>query len=419
MTELDVQEGVHHVSPPPGGADREEIRVNLRVTREQPSPGRKVLVSGAGVAGSTVAYWLARHGFTPTVVERAPALRQGGQAVDFRGRALTVLDRMGLLEQVKERDTGIGDCTIVDAAGEPFAVMPAALYAGELEVLIDELMEILHDHAVEAGVAYRFGDSVTALVPDGEGVEVAFEHAPPERFDLVIGADGAHSAVRRLAFGPEEGFAHYLGCYYAYWGTGNHLGLDHEGMATGDGETAALSLFTVRHNERARAGLLFKADQPLSVDRRDRQAQIRILKDRAAHLGWETPRLLADLDSADDLYFDAMTQIRMDTWSAGRIALVGDAAHCAAPTSGRGTSQALLGAYVLAGELAAAGGDHGTAFASYERILRPYVEHNQAIGVHGSQYLFTRPTQEMFDAMAAQAGEPETDQGPEPVIRDY
>ncbi|MEU1529814.1 FAD-dependent monooxygenase [Streptomyces fagopyri] len=291
----------------------------------------KVLISGAGVAGSTVAYWLRQHGYAPTVVERAPALRRGGQAVDFRGQALTVLERMGVLDQVRERDTGIGDCTVVDAAGEPYAVIPAVVYAGELEVLIDELIEILHDRTAKTGVEYRFGDSITALAPYDDGVDVTFEHAPPERFDLVIGADGAHSAVRSLAFGPETDFAHYLGCYYAYWQTDNHLGLDHEGMATGDGQTAALSVFAVKNNQHTRTGLLFKADRLLPVDRHDQSTQAEILKARAAHLGWQTPTLLEKLDSAVDLYFDAMVQIRMDTWPAGRIALVGDAAYCAAP----------------------------------------------------------------------------------------
>ncbi|MET9495635.1 mycothiol conjugate amidase Mca [Streptomyces sp. NPDC006552] len=375
-----------------------------------------VLVSGGGVAGSTVAYWLSQRGYAPTVVERAPALRSGGQAVDFRGPALTVLERMGVLDRVKERDTGIGDCTVVDSAGEPYAVIPAALYAGGLEVLIDELIEILHDRAAQAGVTFRFGDSVTALAQDDDGVHVTFEHAPPERFDLVIGADGAHSAVRRLAFGPEDAFTHHLGCYYAYWEADNHLGLDGEGMATGDGETAALSVFTVKDTRRARVGLLFKADQRLPVGRGDRKAQTKVLKARAAHLGWQAPALLAELDRTADLYFDAMVQIRMDAWSTGRVVLVGDAGYCAAPTSGRGTSQALVGSYVLAARLAAADGDHSTAFAAYERAMRPYVEHNQAIGVQGSRYVFARPTQEMFDAMAAQAHASQPEPGLESLL---
>ena len=180
--------------------------------------------------------------------------------------------------------------------------MPSVLYAGELEVLIDELIEILHDQAAEPWVEYRLGDSITTLEPDDDGVNVSLEHAPPQRFDLVYGADGANSTVRRLIFGPEEDFIHYLGCYYGYWTVDNRLGLDHEGMATG--ETPALSVFSVKHNRQARAGLLFKADQPLPYGRSTSRHAKAFSKERAAHLGWQTPALLEQLDAVDDLYFD-------------------------------------------------------------------------------------------------------------------
>lgn len=373
---------------------------------------KNVLISGAGVAGSTAAYWLRRHGFTVTVVERAPALRRGGQAVDFRGPAMTVLDRMGLLDRVKAHATGIGDCTVVDADGKPTATIPAVVYAGELEVLIDDLIRITHDAAARTGVDYLFGDSVTSITEHADGVAVTFERARPQRFDLVIGADGAHSTVRRLVFGPEEQFARYLGCYYGYFGIDNYLDLDHAGTATGDGATAAVNVFSINHNTEARVGLLVKADQPLTYDRADVEQHKRILRERCAHLGWEVPNLLRKLTTADSLYFDAMTQIRMDHWSRGRVVLVGDAGYCAAPTSGRGTSQALIAAYTLAGELAATDGDHAPAFATYEATLRGYVAHNQEIGEQGSQYVFAQPTQETFDALAEAAGQPDPEDEP-------
>jgi 2-polyprenyl-6-methoxyphenol hydroxylase-like FAD-dependent oxidoreductase len=370
---------------------------------------KNVLISGAGVAGSTTAYWLRQHGFTVTVVERAPALRQGGQAVDFRGPAMTVLDQMGVLDQVKAHATGIGDCTVVDADGKPTATIPAVVYAGELEVLIDDLIRIAYDAATHIGVDYLFGDSITSITDRDDGVAVTFEHAEPRRFDVVIGADGGHSTVRRLAFGPAEQFTRYLGCYYGYFGIDNYLGLDHAGIATGDGATAAVNVFSINHNTEARVGLLVRSEQPLTYDRSDIEQHKRILRERCAHLGWEVPTLLRKLTATNSLYFDAMTQIRTDRWSRGRVVLVGDAGYCAAPTSGRGTSQALVAAYTLAGELATANGNHQTAFTTYESALRGYVEHNQEIGEQGSQYVFTQPTQETFDALAEAANQPALD----------
>jgi 2-polyprenyl-6-methoxyphenol hydroxylase-like FAD-dependent oxidoreductase len=370
---------------------------------------KNVLISGVGVAGSTAAYWLRRHGFTVTVVERAPALRRGGQAVDFRGPAMTVLDRMGLLDRVKAHATGIGDCTVVDGDGKPTATIPAVVYAGELEVLIDDLIRLTHDAAARTGVDYLFGDSVTSITEHADGVAVSFERTQPQRFDLVIGADGAHSTVRWLVFGPERQFVRYLGCYYGYFGIDNYLNLDHAGTATGDGATAAVNVFSINHNTEARVGLLVKSDQPLTYDRADVEQHKRILRERCAHLGWEVPNLLGKLTTADSLYFDAMTQIRMEHWSRGRVVLVGDAGYCAAPTSGRGTSQALIAAYTLAGELAATDGDHAPAFATYEATLRGYVAHNQEIGEQGSQYVFAQPTQETFDALAEAANQPADD----------
>lgn len=380
---------------------------------------KNVLISGAGVAGSTTAYWLRRHGFTVTVVERAPALRRGGQAVDFRGPAMTVLDRMGTLDAVKAHATDIGDCTVVDAHGKPTATIPAVVYAGELEVLIDDLIRIVHEAAGHTGVDYLFGDSITSITDGADGVAVTFEHAGPRRFDVVIGADGTNSTVRALAFGPPEQFTRYLGCYYGYFGIDNYLDLDHAGIATGDGATAAVNVFSITRNTEARVGLLVRSGQPLTYDRSDIEQHKRILSERCAHLGWEVPTLLRKLTAADSLYFDAMTQIHMERWSAGRVVLVGDAGYCAAPTSGRGTSQALVAAYTLAGELATADGDHQAAFAAYESALRGYVALHQELGEQGSRYVFTQPTQETFDALAEAAGEPAPDDGEPLTLKQY
>ncbi|MEV7012858.1 FAD-dependent monooxygenase [Streptosporangium sp. NPDC051022] len=330
-----------------------------------------ILISGAGVAGPALAYWLHRHGFVPTVVERAPALRDGGYAVDFRGEAhLTVLERMGVLADVRRERTNMGAMSYVNEAGRRVADMPADLFSGDVEILRGDLARILHD-ATKDHVEYVFDDSITSLTEDDRGVQVTFERGAPRRFDLVVGADGLHSAVRALAFGPEERFVREMGLYCAIFTTANHLGLDHTGhLYNTPGKL--VGLYSARNNTEAKAMFYF-GSPPLDHDRRDPGQQKKILAEVFAGNGWETPRLLEGMWEAPDFYFDSVAQVRMDGWSRGRAVLLGDAAYCASPLSGMGTGLAVVGAYVLAGELAAAGGDHRAGFARYEEAMRGYV----------------------------------------------
>ncbi|KOU23760.1 FAD-dependent oxidoreductase [Streptomyces sp. WM6372] len=370
---------------------------------ENTSQSQTVLISGGSVAGPALAFWLHRHGFTPTIVERAPELRDGGYAVDFRGEALDVLDRMGLLEEIRALDTEMGDAAMVDAEGRQYATLPAAIFAGDLEVLKGDLTRMLYEITRE-DVEYVFGDSITSLHQDADGVLVTFEYGTPRRFDLVVGADGLHSRTRALAFGPEEEFVRHLGIYTAIFNLDNYLGLHHTGRLYAVPGKAA-NIFTARGNTEARAAFHFAAEG-LEYDRRDATAHKRIIAERFIGEGWEVPRLLKEMDTAQEFFFDANAQVVMDTWSAGRVVLLGDAGYCAGPTSGRGTSQALIGAYLLAGELAARGGDHTGAFAAYEQQMRPYVAEHQALGRDGAERFFMpAPTQEILDMLAANAPE--------------
>ncbi|MEV7543483.1 FAD-dependent monooxygenase [Streptomyces sp. NPDC089915] len=341
-------------------------------------PARTVLISGASVAGPALAFWLHRHGFAPTIVERAPALRQGGYAVDFRGEAhLTVLRRMGILDELRAARTGTGSMSYVDASGRPRAKLPADLFAGDLEVLRGDLARILYE-ATKEHTEYVFGDSVASLAEDADGVHVTFERGAPRRFDLVIGADGLHSRTRGLVFGPEERFVKHLGVYCAVFTTDNHLGLDRTGHAY---RTAGrlVAVYSARENTEAKAVFYFGSPR-LDLDRRDVARQQALLGERFAGNGWESDRLLERMREAPDFYFDSVGQVRMDGWSRGRVALLGDAAYCPSSLSGMGSGLALVGAYVLAGELAAAHGDHRTAFARYEREMRAYAEGCQKMG---------------------------------------
>ncbi|MBF6351309.1 MULTISPECIES: FAD-dependent monooxygenase [Nocardia] len=331
---------------------------------------RTVLVSGASIAGPALAYWLDRYGFDVTVIERAPALRPGGQAVDFKGSVQrTVLEGMGIYDEIRRHSTGATDTIFVDADGRERARMSGDFTGGEVEILRGDLAAILYRRTVER-CSYVFGDSISALRETERGVEVEFEHGAARRFDLVFGADGIHSQVRRLVFGPEAKFVQHRGYYYAIAG---------DAPATGGGggprrrvayAHSAPGLLAVRGGPKARQMYMFAAGQLEFADEAD---QRRILTERFAGMGWQVPEMLAELPDHDDFYLDAIARVRMSRYVSGRVALVGDSAY-GNTLGGFGTGSAVVGAYVLAGELARAGGEYGTAFARYEEILRAYVK---------------------------------------------
>lgn len=355
---------------------------------------KTVLISGASVAGPALAFWLERYGYAPTVVERAPAPRPGGYAVDFRGASLTVLERMGILDEVRAHATNMGGMDYVKESGKVVATMSSEVLSGELEILRGDLVEILYDVTREK-VEYLFDDSIASLEQDDSGVQVLFASGRARRFDLVVGADGLHSNTRALAFGPEADFIHDLGYYASVFTVENHLGLDHRAQFLNvPGKTAGT--YSARQNQEAKA-LLYFASEPLPYDRRDAAAQKKIVADTYAGIGWEVPRLLAGLESAPDFYFDSVSQIKLDRYSRGRVALVGDAGYCASPLSGMGTSLAVVGAYVLAGELHAAGGDHARAFAQYDVRMRGFVAACQKQGADGGRWFI--PASRAFLAM--------------------
>jgi 2-polyprenyl-6-methoxyphenol hydroxylase-like FAD-dependent oxidoreductase len=342
----------------------------------------KVLVTGASIAGPALAHWLCRRGGEVTVVEQAPGLRPGGQAVDARGVAKEVIRRMGLDAEVRAVCTDTAGAYTVDADGNVLETYRAEDdggdgYISEIEVLRGDLSQVLYDDTRD-GVDYVFGDRIAELSQDADGVDVTFVSGDRRRFDLVIGADGLHSSLRAMVFGPREQFVRHLGLVLAFYSVPNEFGLDRWLIDYQEAGRSA-GLRPVRDATQAIAMLSFPSPD-FDIDYRDVEAQKRLLREQMAGFGWETQRILAHLDDTPDFYLDQVAQVVMDRWSSGRVGLIGDAAFSASPMSGAGTGLALVGAYMLAGELAAADWNPEAGFAGYEKRMRSYVEANQEIG---------------------------------------
>lgn len=348
---------------------------------------RSILISGASIAGPALAFWLHRHGFHPTVVERAPALRPGGHAVDFRGASLRVLERMGLLSEVQQKQTRVGAITMVDRNNRKVASMPDGFTSGELEILRGDLASIFYE-ATRNTAEYIFNNSIAAIDEDEAGVTVQFRRGERRRFDLVIGADGLHSGVRSLVFGPEAELVRYLGYYASIFTIPNYLNLSHAGLYYST-LGKKIGIFNGGEPQEAKASFFF-ATEPLDYARGDIAEQKKILHDQFCQEGWEASRLLGLMKDAPDFYFDSISQVKLARWSHGRTALVGDAAWCPSPLSGMGTGMAVVGAYVLAGELAEAGEEYGTAFERYENHMREFVAKCQGIADGGTNWFVPR-----------------------------
>jgi 2-polyprenyl-6-methoxyphenol hydroxylase-like FAD-dependent oxidoreductase len=347
----------------------------------------RILVSGAGIAGPVLAYWLTRHGFSVTVVERAPAPRRtGGHAVDLFQPAVRISAKMGTLPRVQERATGTNRMTLCpEGARRPVRADLSKVFGAasdrHVEIMRDDLSAIYHD-ATRDDVEYVFGDSITAIRPEGE---VRFDHTAPRRFDLVVGADGLHSNVRRLVFGDESRFSAFIGAYLGVLTLPNVSGLDGELLIhVGVGRTAGM--YGARHLGDARALFLFRGEREPD-HHHDVPRQKELLRGAFAGMHADVDRWLDELDRTPAFYFDSITQLHMDTWSRGRTTLVGDAGYSPGPAVGGSTTLAVVGAYVLAGELARAGGDHERAFPAYERAMAQHVRGSRAVGLSAAKTL--------------------------------
>jgi len=340
---------------------------------------RKILVTGASITGPAIAYWLARQGDDVTVVERAPEFRDGGQTIDVRGAGRTVVQRMGLEEAIRANDTGEDGIAFVDENNETKAEIGVDAFGGEgpiaeLEILRGELGRLLIEHSRDRAI-YRFGDSIEAVEDDGHKVAVRFASGASDTFDLVIGAEGIGSHTRKLVFG-DEARRRNLDLYTAYFTIPR--GPTDGNLMRWYNAPGGLCVCLRPDNLGTTRALMSFQEPPSGYEKLSPDEQKDMLRKKFADAGWETPRVLAALDDTPDLYLEAIGQVKMERWSKGRIVLVGDAAYCASPISGMGTSLALCGAYVLAGELGRHA-HHADAFDAYEKVMRPFVDQAQSV----------------------------------------
>ncbi|WP_396923335.1 FAD-binding domain [Mycolicibacterium sp.] len=337
----------------------------------------KIAISGAGVAGPALAYWLHRTGHQPTLIERAPQFRTGGYVIDFWGVGYRVAQRMGLEAAIRSAGYQVQSLRSVGPDGQTRSSLSVDGFRratdGKLTSLArGDLAAIIYS-TIADDVETIFDDSITAIDQHTDHARVSFERMQDRDFDLVIGADGLHSTVRQLAFGSDDA-ERYLGCSVAACVVEGYRPRDELVYVTYSRPGRSAARFALRDD---RTLFLFVFRSEHDRDPGDPDARKALLWRQFAHEGWECKPMLAAVDDADDLYFDIVSQVRLDRWSRGRVALIGDAAGCVSLLAGEGTGLAITAAYVLAGELLCARGDHRRAFAAYEKLMRPLVEAKQ------------------------------------------
>jgi len=366
-----------------------------------------VLISGASIAGPTLAFWLDRFGYDVTVVERASGPRKGGYAVDLRGPAMEVVSRMGIVPRLSKSHVNVEKVTFLDADGAPAGIVrPQAVSGGvagrDLEVPRTALMETVLD-AMGPGVQFIYNESISAIEQGVNNVRVTFASGGQREFDLVFGADGVNSTTRKLTIDPQAACLKYLGYCYVGFSIPNVFDVWNENVSWNVPGKAAV-LFSTSDRSQANAFLEFLTDNP-PYDRMRTDQDVRALfKEIFAEYGWEVPKLLDLMEQADDLFYDGTTYVDLEKWSHGRVGLVGDAAYGPSFFTGQGGSLAMVGAYVLAVELLKAD-DHSAAFANYEQVMRPFVVANRALIEPSIAFLHPR-TQEEIDHRNEEINQP-------------
>lgn len=341
---------------------------------------RKILISGAGIAGPALAYWLQKAGFVPTIIERSATLRTGGFVIDFWGLGYDLAERMGLADDIAGAGYRIREMRIVNDRGKRIAGFGIGvlneLTGGRFATLRRSDLSRLLYKKIAARTEVIFGDEIIDLEQQTDQVDVRFKHAAARSFDLVIGADGLHSGIRKIAFGPQERFEKQLGYLVAAFEVAGYRPRDENVYVIHSRPGRMLGRIALR-DDRTLFLFVFASEIECMSATSELQAQKTKLRETFGGGHWEYVKIFDALDGAQDLYFDRVSQIKMPSWSNGRVALVGDAAFCVSLMAGQGSALAMTAAYVLAGELSKADGRHIEAFANYEALLRNYIAAKQ------------------------------------------
>jgi 2-polyprenyl-6-methoxyphenol hydroxylase-like FAD-dependent oxidoreductase len=348
---------------------------------------KNILISGAGIAGLTLAYWLQKRGFSPTIIEKRPDLNDRGYMIDFYGSGFDVADKMGLVEALQEKSDQykMENISFVDNQGKARATLSIEQFKQVMNhryfpLMRGDLGSTLYD-SVKDNIPVRFGTSIRVLQEQPNGITAELSDGTSETYDLVIGADGIHSNVRKLLWGSESLFNHFLG-FYVVCGVIENI-FDQPIVCFGHFEpNTQTTVYSIGDNKLA----TFFAFRSGLLNIHGREAQMNAFSNVMGNLGWVVPQLVESTNQAENFFFDAVTQIQLDQWYKGRVSLVGDACQCLTLLAGQGASMGMAGAYMLAEELHKADGDHKIAFPTYQQKLKPEIESRQkdARGLAGS-----------------------------------
>lgn len=340
---------------------------------------KNILISGAGIAGVTLAFWLKKFGFNPTIIEISPTLREGGYAIDFMGAGFDVAEKMNIISDLEKADLNISNVAFVDKDNNEkgsmnYQKIKKVLKNRAFTILRSDLAKIIYK-SLDKETEFIFGDTIKKIEQDEEKVLVTMKIGLTRRFDLLVGADGLHSIVRKLIFGDESQFEKYYG-YYTSSFTIDNFAKKGRAFSMFNVPNKQVAVYSIKE-EKVASFFIFTSAEKLDYEHHDIEKQKQILKNEFLNVGWKCNDLLSKIDTTTDFYFDSISQIKMEQWSKGRVSLVGDACYCPSLLSGKGSTLAMVGAYILAGELKLANGNYKTAFEEYEKLLKPFMEKKQ------------------------------------------